>query len=522
MATDLGRLEATVDGLTINVEEDPPSTASSTTLTDMPDFEDKWGFTVKEMYRLSLQFYREMEGKVVHLSYKDKLKLVAYCKQVSHGKCDPNSSPPVGVLDVIGNDRRKEWLSLGDMSKETAMQSFCILLDKRCPQLNPWIEAHKREKDEQERKRRIETERRRHEEEEQKRSMLEDQSRKQAEEERLRQEQQRIQIKQMLDQQTYPQFAQYALQQYPNNQEQQQVLIKQLQENYFQQYMQQVYQQQLQLQQKITTGMNGELESPQQVQTEDHQKLQSSPATVEKTCQSVAMGAGDMPNAVMNGQHHHHDDEDVMQSANPQVNSVEQTELHVHDARCSHDRAEGHDDVQGTDGSSCEESYPPIANASMWTRPQIKEFKDQLRKDPESVIKVGRGETVTVRVPTHEDGTCLFWEFTTDHYDVGFGLYFEWSIAPSNAISVHVSESSDEEDDLDDEEGERGDLERGGRKDDRPPTDEIIPVYRRDCHEEVYAGSHVYPGRGVYLLKFDNSYSLFRSKTLYYRVYYTR
>ena len=50
-----------------------------------------------------------------------------------------------------------------------------------------------------------------------------------------------------------------------------------------------------------------------------------------------------------------------------------------------------------------------------------------------------------VRVPTHEDGTCLFWEFATDHYDIGFGVYFEWTIAPSNTVSVHVSESSDEE-----------------------------------------------------------------------------
>ncbi len=39
--------------------------------------------------------------------------------------------------------------------------------------------------------------------------------------------------------------------------------------------------------------------------------------------------------------------------------------------------------------------------------------------------------------------------------------------------------------------------------------------------QEVYAGSHSYPGQGVYLLKFDNTYSLWRSKTLYYRVYYT-
>ncbi len=55
-----------------------------------------------------------------------------------------------------------------------------------------------------------------------------------------------------------------------------------------------------------------------------------------------------------------------------------------------------------------------------------------------------------------------------------------------------------------------------------PPTDEIVAVYRRDSHLEVYCGSHAYPGRGVYLLKFDNSYSLWRGKTLYYRVYYTR
>ena len=40
--------------------------------------------------------------------------------------------------------------------------------------------------------------------------------------------------------------------------------------------------------------------------------------------------------------------------------------------------------------------------------------------------------------------------------------------------------------------------------------------------EEVYAGTHNYPAPGVYLLMFDNTYSLWRSKTLYYRVYYTK
>ena len=74
------------------------------------------------------------------------------------------------------------------------------------------------------------------------------------------------------------------------------------------------------------------------------------------------------------------------------------------------------------------------------------------------------------------------------------------------------------------EDTNKQDIESGDKVLDKnkPPCDEIIPIFRRDCHEEVYAGSHLYPGRGVYLLKFDNSYSLWRSKTLYYRVYYSK
>uniref|UniRef100_A0A914VS93 GOLD domain-containing protein n=1 Tax=Plectus sambesii TaxID=2011161 RepID=A0A914VS93_9BILA len=168
----------------------------------------------------------------------------------------------------------------------------------------------------------------------------------------------------------------------------------------------------------------------------------------------------------------------------------------------------------------------------MWTRKDMVDFKSAIRKEgSDGVIKVGHGETVTVRVPTHEEGTCLFWEFCTDHYDIGFGVYFEWTIADSNQVSVHISESSDDEGE---EElaataaGKGGDVESGSPAKEKavdpnkPQVDEIIPVYRRDCHEEVYAGSHVYPGQGVYLLKFDNSYSLWRSKTLYYRVYYSK
>ena len=66
--------------------------------------------------------------------------------------------------------------------------------------------------------------------------------------------------------------------------------------------------------------------------------------------------------------------------------------------------------------------------------------------------------TWKVRVPTHENGTCLFWEFATDNHDIGFGVYFEWTISPSNMVSVHVSDSSDEEEFEEEEERIGNDL----------------------------------------------------------------
>lgn len=34
---------------------------------------------------------------------------------------------------------------------------------------------------------------------------------------------------------------------------------------------------------------------------------------------------------------------------------------------------------------------------------------------------------IQVRVQTHPSGTSIVWEFATDDYDIGFGLFFEWA-----------------------------------------------------------------------------------------------
>ncbi|KAK6481416.1 protein TMED8-like [Huso huso] len=166
---------------------------------------------------------------------------------------------------------------------------------------------------------------------------------------------------------------------------------------------------------------------------------------------------------------------------------------------------------------------PPLAPPLTWTFPVIKEFKAKLRLEEAAVLTVYRGDVVTVRVPTVPEGKRLCWEFATDNYDIGFGIYFDWIPVTSRVITVQVSESSDDEDDEGEVEGpvSSGDIESGSKACPISHLGEILPVYRQDSHLAVQAGHHEYPGEGMYLLKFDNSYSLWRNKTLYYRVYYS-
>uniref|UniRef100_T1H8X6 Protein involved in maintenance of golgi structure and er-golgi transport n=1 Tax=Rhodnius prolixus TaxID=13249 RepID=T1H8X6_RHOPR len=432
------------------------------------DFIRKWGFRLKDLYKLALKFYKEKEGKAVSLSYQDKLKLVSLTKQVSVGKFNPDNSPPLGVLDVIGRDRRIAWQVLGDLSTEDAMVDFIELIDDRCNLFRPYAQAHKADLENRKRLLEEEAARKRAEEEEERKKGLAEENiiygRIEEETAIIGLAAHKQSIMEALNRQTYAQFRAYVEQHFPGDLHQQEGLMSQLQEQHYQQYMEQ-----------LTARLNRTEMDPLQ-----------------------------------------------------QTNNTSQ-DRHLN----GHIIDNGQNDIaESDDEATCSMA---ITSASMWTRKDVKEFKESIRKEGgDAVIKVGHGETVTVRVPTNDEGTCLFWEFATDYYDIGFGVYFEWTKSPTNQVSVHVSESEDEEDypneddedDEDDEYGVRaGDVEQGLSRMagvGRAPLTEVLSVRRRDCMDQVYAGSHPYPGTGVYLLKFDNSYSLWRSKTLYYRVYYTR
>nr|CAB3219678.1 Golgi resident protein GCP60 [Phallusia mammillata] len=412
---------------------------------------------------MAIKFYRDNEGKrTFEMEYDDKVQLMSLTKQVSHGPLNQqNTLPDIGYLDMFGHDRRKAWGLLGDMSSNDARRKFIETIDHKVPVFGPFMIAHQKEKEEKERQRiREEEERKRLEEE--KRLREEEERRKQEELE----EKQKAEEKIKNEQETQKQQIMAALNAQTHAQ--------------FQQYAAQQYPGNADQQAVLIKHLQEQhYQQYMKVYLQQQQQQQQQQQKETTTFNSVGTNA-------------------PMTAVIP--------------------KSEQSDDTETEDDAS-EASVVRIAEPSMWTRPQLDEFKQQIKRDPESVLSVGRGEVVTVRVPTHEEGAYVFWEFATDSYDLGFGVYFEWTNSTGeNQVSVEVGESTDDETD---EEG--GDLERGsGNEPNRPPIDEVVPVYRRDCHLEVNAGSHRYPGRGVYLLKFDNSYSLWRSKTLYYRVYYTR
>ncbi|KAK3537855.1 hypothetical protein QTP70_019840 [Hemibagrus guttatus] len=423
---------------------------------------NNWGFSLEGIFGLALKFFKEMNGKAFNPTYEENLLFVALQKQIFHGPYNPKVCPEVGFFDVLGNDRRKKWAELGSTAKEDAMEEFVKLLNSCCSLFSPYVTSHKIEKEEHERKLRDEGERLRLEREERHRQEEEqccEEEKKRQEADLLLNPQQKQQMTVALNGQTPVQFQQNAVGQPAKSFEQQQRLTQQPKEQHYQECIQQT--------------------------RHTHQVKQD-------TVETLSPDSNDMA-SVTNLISHTKSLERKKSDANP-----EQCHLFI-------------------------ESKPgekPIMAPSMWTTSQVNEFKAKTKQDAESVITVGRGEVLTVHIPTHDDGSTFFWEFATDHYDIAFGLYFEWPNTVNGVRTETFVEAVSENQ-------ETGQAEEANPKSGRktgsvvPRVSEVVPLFRRDSHENVYAGSHQYPSQGVYLLRFDNSYSLWRSKVVYYRVYCT-
>lgn len=445
----------------------------------------KWGLPLKDVYKYGLAFYKDKEGKALHLSYEDKLKLVAYTQQAANGPLNLASAPPLGVLDVIGRDRRAAWQALGLMSQIQAMAGFVHNLDRLSASFKPYLEAilkdleHKKNQES-----RKENDEKAY-DELQKRVMMEKHNQ---DSNKLSEEQQVQRIKDALNAQTYEQFLQYAQQQYPGNFDQQAVLIRQLQDQHYHSYIQQL---------AVDKRIDDSNMKDDKITEKDACVFHDDSCNLNSTGEGCAVHS-------------------------KSLQTLENSELNEFTDETKEEESDG-------------DGYLSMDAPHMWTHGNIVQFKESALASG-GKLTVGHGETVTVRVPTHQRARCLCWEFATDNYDIGFGLYFEWSKPLSTDVTIHVSESDEEEDGEEDDDGFNDDVFRNGAdpelgsheqenaalNDTKIPVSMVVPIFRRDCHNEVYGGSHTYPGEGVYLLKFDNTYSLWRSKTLYYKVYYTQ
>lgn len=210
--------------------------------------------------------------------------------------------------------------------------------------------------------------------------------------------------------------------------------------------------------------------------------------------------------------------------------------------------AEGEDapisEVSSGRGSPLQQSlssYDPLEPASLVTKKGVvAEFRDSVQMEENAgIYTINQCTQVIMQVPTYPDGRYIYFEFATDDYDIGFGLDFVFDVTLAQPPPIAIFEEDDDDDDDDDDiyatqnatkvqsnprnndpESAFIDRKRAIRLERLSNTINILPTYRRDSHEEVYCVKHKYPGRGYYMLKFDNTYSMLRSKTLFYKICY--
>ena len=63
----------------------------------------------------------------VSVSNQDKLSLYGFYKQATSGKC--NISKPQGI-NMVQNAKWEQWYSLGEMTKEEAMENYIQIVKK--------------------------------------------------------------------------------------------------------------------------------------------------------------------------------------------------------------------------------------------------------------------------------------------------------------------------------------------------------------------------------------------------------
>ncbi|CAD5225883.1 unnamed protein product [Bursaphelenchus okinawaensis] len=98
-----------------------------------------FGLPLERVHKIGMKYYKDNEktGKL-QVDYPIRLKFMAYSKQARYGVYKDELTD-VGWFDLVGNDAKKEWQKLGEISREEAMLEFVRLLDVVCPTFKPFV-----------------------------------------------------------------------------------------------------------------------------------------------------------------------------------------------------------------------------------------------------------------------------------------------------------------------------------------------------------------------------------------------
>ncbi|KXJ29102.1 SEC14-like protein 2 [Exaiptasia diaphana] len=103
--------------------------------------------------------------------------------------------------------------------------------------------------------------------------------------------------------------------------------------------------------------------------------------------------------------------------------------------------------------------------------------------DGSTVATVDRGKKLEIVKEIETPGSILSWEFRTQEHDIGFGIFL-------------CSPTLDDQDDMDD----------------------VLPIQRVNSHLSPEIGSFECECSGKYVIRFDNTYSWVRKKTVEYSI----
>ncbi|XP_052413375.1 SEC14-like protein 2 [Carassius gibelio] len=117
--------------------------------------------------------------------------------------------------------------------------------------------------------------------------------------------------------------------------------------------------------------------------------------------------------------------------------------------------------------------------------PKTYYVRDSIKVDYDQSVTIGRSSSHQVEYELLAPNCALRWQFTCDGADVGFGVYRKKKMGEWMKASE---------------------------------MEEIVPNERYNAHLVPEDGSLTCPEPGVYVLRFDNTYSIFQSKTVSFTV----